>query len=336
MARFIPSNTDPNVYTDSPHAVSASPYPPESGAAGPRPSSLTKMTTPAKYSIHPNTHAFFFDVFGTCVDWRKSVTNALHESCVRAVSSPALMISPEVRRIAETYTRETWGEVAQEWRNTYYQFTRALAKNPSLGWKTVDQHHLEALRDILTKRGLVETDADVPGNLWDEDEVRSLSTVWHRLESWPDTNEALDILNQQYVTTTLSNGNVSLLRDMQVHSGMHFTHTFSSEIFGTYKPNPAIYLGAAGRLGVPAERCVMVAAHLGDLEAAKGCGLQTIYIERPQEETADVEAAKKKGFVDVWVKESEGGFLGMVDKLGISVDRPRRRSLSAPPATAEA
>lgn len=29
----------------------------------------------------------------------------------------------------------------------------------------------------------------------------------------------------------------------------------------------------------------MVASHLGDLEAAKECGLQTIYIEREAEET---------------------------------------------------
>lgn len=37
----------------------------------------------------------------------------------------------------------------------------------------------------------------------------------------------------------------------------------------------------------------MVAAHLGDLQAAKECGLQTIYVEREEEETWPLEKVRE-------------------------------------------
>jgi len=265
--------------------------------------------------LSSESRALFFDVFGTCVDWRKSVTNALKESADNALNESG-SITSAVRDKAEQYTVGTWGELAQEWRTTYYKFTRDLAKDPSLSWKTVDDHHLESLRDILTSRGLMDPSKPT-GNLWTDDEITHLSTVWHRLESWPDTNEGLQILGTKYNTATLSNGNISLLEDMQAFSGMKFTHTFSSELFGSYKPNPKIYNGAADRLGLKQGQCVMVAAHLGDLEAAKGCGLGTIYVERPQEESYDVAMARQKGFVDLWIKEDGGGFLGICREFGL-------------------
>ena len=57
----------------------------------------------------------------------------------------------------------------------------------------------------------------------------------------------------------------------------------------------------------------MVAAHLADLEAARECGLQTIYVERVGEEswpTGKIDGAKSKGWVDMWVSigdDSVGG-----------------------------
>ncbi len=64
----------------------------------------------------------------------------------------------------------------------------------------------------------------------------------------------------------------------------------------------------------------MVAAHLGDLKAARGCGFRTIYVERSQEEDwqpnqADFEDAKN--WVDLWIEESDNGFLEVARRLGI-------------------
>jgi len=81
-----------------------------------------------------------------------------------------------------------------------------------------------------------------------------------------------------------------------------------------------VYLGAAKRLGLKPEECCMVAAHLSDLEAAKGCGFRTVYVERSREEAWDVEKVaqtKKEGWVDVWVTEDEQGFLRVAERLGV-------------------
>jgi 2-haloacid dehalogenase len=95
-------------------------------------------------------------------------------------------------------------------------------------------------------------------------------------------------------------------------------------MFGTYKPSPKVYLGAAEKLGIPPKECAMVAAHLNDLKAAKSNGLQTIYVERPDEEDwseAEVQSARQEGWVDVWISIEDGskGFITVAEKLGIDV-----------------
>ena len=66
----------------------------------------------------------------------------------------------------------------------------------------------------------------------------------------------------------------------------------------------------------------MVAAHLADLDAARECGLQTIYIERTQEETwsaEKIDGAKSKGWADMWVTIDDdtvgGGILEVARNL---------------------
>jgi len=59
---------------------------------------------------------------------------------------------------------------------------------------------------------------------------------------------------------------------------------------------------------------------LSDLEAAKGCGFRTAYVERSREEAWDAERVaqtKKQGWVDVWVTEDEQGFLTVAERLGV-------------------
>lgn len=139
-------------------------------------------------------------------------------------------------------------------------------------------------------------------------------------------------------TCTLSNGNISLLSDLRAFSNIPFTHLFSAELFGTYKPSPRVYIGATERLNLPPNQCAMVAAHLNDLKAAKQNGLQTIYVERVGEEEwskEDIEKAKQEGWVDLWVSLGDGskGFITVAEKLGIDVtsaSQARRLSSSAP------
>lgn len=240
---------------------------------------------------------------------------------------------PLAKRCRQTY--EQWGDLAQEWRNGYLKFTRELANDSSKAWKSVDEHHLESLRDILTQRGLVFPRVDdTPdnlvhdGSLWDEQQIRDLALIWHRLNPWPDTCRGIQELNRLFWTCTLSNGNLSLLNDMAAYARMEFTHIFSAEMFQSYKPSPKVYLGAAEKLGLKPEECCMVAAHLGDLKAAKSNGFRTVYVERPLEER-DPDMVNE-GFVDVWVKEDEDGFVTAAERLGVQVLRTDRRTESAP------
>lgn len=221
-------------------------------------------------------------------------------------------------------TYEAWGEMAQEWRNTYLKFTRAIANDPTIPYKTVDEHHLDALRDILLARELIlprpegtPDDLAHDGSLFDEQQIVELSLIWHYLEPWPDTVEGLHLLNKKFSTCTLSNGNVSLLKDMVSTGHMPFTHIFSSEMFKSYKPSPKVYLGAVEKMGLKPGECMMVAAHLDDLKHARESGLKTCYVERSQEERHP--ELRDAGVADVWVGIDEEGFVAAAGKLGVQV-----------------
>ncbi len=192
-------------------------------------------------------------------------------------------------------------------------------------WKSVDEHHLESIRSILTKHGLIFPREDSntlddliqDGSLWDETQLKQLNFVWHQLDPWKDTCQGIKQLNKKFYTCTLSNGNLSLLNDMVQYGNMEFTHIYSAEMFQSYKPSPKVYLGAAEKMGLKPEECAMVAAHLDDLKAAKSNGFSTVYVERPLEERRP--ELKDEGFVDVWVKEDEDGFITAAQRLGIDI-----------------
>jgi 2-haloacid dehalogenase len=171
--------------------------------------------------------ALFFDVFGTVVDWRTSVTRSLHHSATSALSSSSSThtIPTHVRTKASSLELSDWALFAASWRSTYYAFTRSLASSsdPSTPYKTVDQHHYDSLLSLLS-------DWDLTG-LWSADEVREMSLIWHRLDPWSDSCEGIRRLNQRFRTCTLSNGNVGLLEDMAAFAGLEWGEVLSSEMF---------------------------------------------------------------------------------------------------------
>lgn len=117
----------------------------------------------------------------------------------------------------------------------------------------------------------------------------------------------------------MSNGNRRLLENLSTSGELSYTQIISAEDFKAYKPNPRVYLGAAESLpNTTPSDCCLVAAHLGDLRAAKACGYKTVYIERPEEESwsADqIKVAKKNGFVDIWISKNEEGFVTLANKF---------------------
>jgi 2-haloacid dehalogenase len=261
--------------------------------------------------------ALLTDVFGTVVNWRLTVSSYLTQRASEALNSPSSSLPSTLRTVA---SQTSWPDIAQLWRTSYYNFVRsydpAEAQRDPSKFKTVDQHHVEALHKILVDHNLI--------GLWTDTEIEKIALIWHFLDPWSDSAAGLGKLNAKFETATLSNGNTSLLQDLANHGHLPYKHILSGEDFGAYKPHPSVYLGAAKKLGLKPDECALVAAHLGDLEAARGCGYQTIYIEREKEEGWKPEAiqkAKDEGWVDMWIGLEDiatgGGFLEVAQRFGL-------------------
>ena len=199
--------------------------------------------------------ALVFDVFGTVVDWRNSII-AEGEALGR---SKGLSLD--------------WATFADDWRGGY-QPSMARVRSGDLPWTNIDALHRMTLDGLLKKYqvfGLTEAEID------------HFNRAWHRLDPWPDAVEGLNRLRQQFVLASLSNGNVALLVTMAKRAGLPWDCVLSAELFHRYKPDPAVYRGAADLLGLAPQEVMMVAAHNGDLLAAKDVGLRTAFVVRPTE-----------------------------------------------------
>ncbi|KAJ3342091.1 hypothetical protein HDU93_003307 [Gonapodya sp. JEL0774] len=159
---------------------------------------------------------------------------------------------------------------------------------------------------------------------WTPEQLHDLNQVWHRLDPYPDAVQGMHLLHSKYITCTLSNGNVRLLIDLVRYGNLAFDEVFSGEMFNSYKPNPATYLGACKYLMLEPHEVAMVAAHHYDLTAAKSHGLRTIYVDRGfPEDNFDWNKRDEYGF-DLVVKigdgksDKEDGFVEAAKRLGIT------------------
>lgn len=192
-----------------------------------------------------------FDVFGTVVDWYGCIAREVE------------VLRPGVNG----------GEFAMAWREGYQPAMRRVMSG-ELGWTLIDDLHRLILDGILGQFGL----SDLT-----EAQKRQLNKAWHRLDPWPDVVAGLTRLKSRFTICTLSNGNIGLLTNMAKHGRLPWDCILSAEVFRAYKPDPAVYLGASRVFDVAPAEVMLVAAHQDDLAAARACGLQTAYIERPAE-----------------------------------------------------
>jgi 2-haloacid dehalogenase len=197
-----------------------------------------------------DVRALVFDVFGTVVDWRSGVARDVGRLLGDGVDA---------------------GAFADAWRGRYVPSMNRV-RGGEVPWTNLDGLHRASLDELLDEHGLTDTPEEVR---------RELVLSWHRLDPWPDSVEGLTRLKTRFVIASLSNGNVALLVDMAKHAGLPWDTVLSAELFRHYKPDPEVYLGAAELLGLAPEQVLMVAAHVDDLVAARGCGLRTAYVHRP-------------------------------------------------------
>jgi 2-haloacid dehalogenase len=258
--------------------------------------------------------AMTFDVFGTVVNWRKTVTSTLIHTAAgkTSSSSKSAELSPEIRKRLSQIQDQDWAQFAQEWRDSYKKFVTSY--NPEQDeWRDIDTHHHISLVELLKKWNL--------DSLYTEDEVKDLSLIWHFLDPWKDSSSGLHKLGGKFITSSLSNGNQSLLKDLNEYGHLGFQRLQSSGDFKAYKPHPDVYNGAAKAMDLKNEEVAMVATHLSDLKAARDLGFKTIYVERKGEEDWDpkekqYEDARK--WVDMWIPMEEDGFLEVARRFGIN------------------
>ena len=199
--------------------------------------------------------ALAFDIFGTVVDWRSSLIQ----------EGQALQ--------ARLGLQADWPALADAWRAGYKPAMDRVRRG-ELAWAHIDTLHRQILDSLLPRFGLAALG---------EAEREHLNRAWHRLQPWPDSVAGLTRLRLRYTLSTLSNGNVSLLVNMAKVAGLPWDCVLSAELFGHYKPDAEVYLGAARLLGLAPAQLMMVAAHPSDLAAAQAAGLKVAYIPRPAE-----------------------------------------------------
>jgi 2-haloacid dehalogenase len=199
--------------------------------------------------------ALVFDVFGTVVDWHGSVAR-------------------EMRGLAKAKgLRLNAVKFAKAWRAGYRPAMDRVQRGEA-PFEKIDVIHRAILEDVLKQFKVTSLT---------EEEKAHLNFVWHRLRPWPDSVRGLKRLKSRFIIATLSNGNTSLLVNMAKHAGLPWDTVFSSDTFKLFKPDPGMYLGAAGALDLKPEEVMMVAAHKQDLRAAAQCGLKTAFVKRPLE-----------------------------------------------------
>jgi 2-haloacid dehalogenase len=217
--------------------------------------------------------ALVFDVFGTIVDWRSGVARGAEPFLKR--HAPGL----DAFDFADTWRRE-YSPSMEEIRSGRRPYVR------------LDVLHRENLVRVLTRHGI----AGVP-----DAELDELNLAWHRLDPWPDAVEALGRLKRKFIIAPLSNGNIRLMVDVAKRAGLPWDAILGAEVVRAYKPSPQVYTETVEILGLaPAELC-LVAAHNGDLAAARRLGLTTAFVARPAEhgphQTTDLKAEQAWNFV---------------------------------------
>src|SRR5258706_254836 len=136
--------------------------------------------------------ALTFDVFGTVVDWRTSITRE-----GEAFGTP--------RRLSVD-----WAKFADAWRGLY-QPAMEEVRSGRRPWAKLDELHRESLVRLLGDFGITGVSPA---------EIDHLNYAWHRLDPWPDAVPGLTRLKQRFTLATLSNGNIALMVDMAKRAGL--------------------------------------------------------------------------------------------------------------------
>jgi len=96
--------------------------------------------------------------------------------------------------------------------------------------------------------------------------------------------EAIEMARTKGMLTAIASSSPRLMIDAFLDkSGLHdsfsVSHTSEDEAYG--KPNPAVYIGVASRLGLPPSRCLALEDSFNGMIAAKAALMKTVVVPEP-------------------------------------------------------
>ena len=199
--------------------------------------------------------AIFFDIFGTLVDWRKSLITQINQE--KILNNNNLLID----------------KLVINWRLEYQPILNKV-NNRKIPWMLLDELHMMTLNKTLKKMKI---------DHLSENKKKRMVHFWHKLIPWQDTRKGLSDLNKSFITSSLSNGSIKLQQNLIEYAKLELNFITSAESFKVYKPDLSVYVRAASSLGFRVNECALVASHKNDLKAASEVGFYSIYVNRDKE-----------------------------------------------------
>ncbi len=231
-------------------------------------------------------NVIFFDVFGTVVDWRKSL----------------------LRLLAEFGAREglaaDWPAFLDVWKAGYRPAMDAVITG-ARPWINLDDMYMERLEQIAGDFGLADLSPA---------QKQTIVNLWLRIEPWPDAIAGLTRLGARHTLATLSNGSFAWMTEIVKFGRLPFDAIVTAENAKVYKPHPRCYQTALDLMGLAStpERAMLVACHNYDLEAARGHGMKTAFLPRKEYGPDQTQDQAPESDWDVVADD----LIGVADKMG--------------------
>jgi 2-haloacid dehalogenase len=197
----------------------------------------------------------FFDVGGTVFDWKNTAREKIQ------------VLADEK---GETIDSEAF---ANDWRGEMFKI-HTQVRHGNLPWINSDDMHLRALENLSTTYPMLAA----------IDRMSLVKSTWHHLKTFPGAPKAINRLRNRYTVVVLTILSWESIVNSSKEAGVQWDGILSCEFLGYYKPSLQAYLKGTRLLGMKPEEAMMVAAHEGDLAAARAAGLNTALVKVPEDD----------------------------------------------------
>jgi len=202
-----------------------------------------------------NVKGLFFDVGGTVFDWKNTARENIHK------------LADEKGEIIDS------DAFANAWRAEMFK-VHTQVRQGNLPWMNADHMHLQALVNMADDYPLLDR----------IDKTSLVEMTWSHLKPFSGAAQAIDRLRTRYTVVVLTILSWESIVQSSKRARVQWDGILSCEFLGYYKPSLQAYLKATGLLGLKPSEAIMVAAHEGDLAAARAAGLLTAYVNVPEED----------------------------------------------------